>query len=101
MSADHAFTIRAIEVGRMEVPGPEVFWISEWDCWLTLVFHALLVEGDGIRVLVNTGPPDDIAPLNRHVRSVLGARATFVRPDAGSLVYRCGCSASPPTPSLT
>jgi len=82
---DHAFSTRANEVGRIEVPGPQVFWMSEWDRWLTLVFHALLVEDDGIKALIDTGPPDDIAPLNSHVRTMLGSRGTFCPPEVGSV----------------
>ena len=63
----------------MDVPGPQVFWMSAWDRWLPLHFNVLLVEGHGIKLLVNTGPPDDLEPLNRHVRSMLGERACFAR----------------------
>lgn len=73
------YGVRLLKVGQMDVPGPQVFWMSAWDRWLTLHFNVLLVEGAGVRMLVNTGPPDDLEPLNAHVRSVLGDRATFVR----------------------
>jgi hypothetical protein len=71
--------VRILELGRMDVPGPQVFWMDAWDRWLTLAFNALLIEGDGVRALVNTGPPDDLSAFQRHVHSVLGPRATFMR----------------------
>src|ERR1700741_4687365 len=77
MTAGHA--LRILAVGRMDVPGPQVFWMSEWDRWLTLQFNVLLVQGDGVTALVNTGPPADLAPLNAHIQSMLGERAVFSR----------------------
>jgi hypothetical protein len=73
--------VRFLEMGRMEVPGPQVFWMDAWDEWLTLAFNVLLIEGDGVCALVNTGPPDDLEPWRRHVQSVLGERARFERAD--------------------
>ena len=65
----------------MNVPGPQIFWMSEWDRWFTLHFNVLLVQGYGVTMLVNAGPPEDLAPLNNHVQSVLGDRAIFERTD--------------------
>src|SRR5579864_4897976 len=73
------YGIRVLKVGQMDVPGPQVFWMSEWDRWLTLHFNVLLVEGRGVRLLVNAGPPEDLTPLNEHIHGMLGERATFVR----------------------
>jgi hypothetical protein len=73
------YSIRALPVGRMDVPGPQVFWMDAWDTWLPLRFTVLLVQGNGVTALVNSGPPDDLGPLNAHIRSVLGPRAEFVR----------------------
>jgi glyoxylase-like metal-dependent hydrolase (beta-lactamase superfamily II) len=65
----------------MDVPGPQIFWMDAWDEWLPLSFTVLLVRGHGVTALVNTGPPDDLAPLNDHIRSMLGDRAVFRRGD--------------------
>jgi hypothetical protein len=81
-------SVRILEMGRMEVPAPQVFWMDAWDEWLTLAFNVLLVEGPGVRALVNTGPPDDVAEWRRHVRSVLGERARFERADEQHLLRR-------------
>jgi hypothetical protein len=74
-----AYGLRVLKVGQLDVPGPQVFWMSEWDRWLTLHFNVLLVEGRGVRLLVNAGPPDDLGPLNAHIQTMLGDRAAFVR----------------------
>jgi hypothetical protein len=73
-------------MGRIAVPGPQVFWMSEWGRWLPLAFHVLLIEGPGVRALVNTGPPDDVTAWNRHVQSVLGERSVFRRGDGQHIV---------------
>src|SRR5579864_8993250 len=39
------------------------------------------LAGHGVTMLVNAGPPEDLAPLNNHVQSVLGDRAIFERTD--------------------
>ncbi len=74
---EHA--VRILEMGRMEVPGPQVFWMADWERWLTLAFNVLLIESEGVRALVNTGPPDDPSDWRAHVRSMLGERASFER----------------------
>jgi hypothetical protein len=75
------YGVTVLKVGQMDVPGPQVFWMSHWDEWLTLFFNVLLIEGDGVVMLVNTGPHTQLESLNKHVRSVLGPRATFVQTD--------------------
>jgi hypothetical protein len=70
----------------MDVPGPQVFWMSEWDRWLRLAFQVLAISGPNTIALVNTGPPADLSSLNSHVQSVLGPRAGFRPSAAGSLL---------------
>jgi glyoxylase-like metal-dependent hydrolase (beta-lactamase superfamily II) len=72
------YTVRALCVGRMEVPGPQVFWMDAWEDWLPLSFTVLLVQGHGVNALVNTGPPADLRSLNAHIQSLLGPRAEFL-----------------------
>jgi hypothetical protein len=84
VTATHA--IRTFEVGTMDVPGPQVFWMSEWDRWLRLSFQVLAISGPNTIALVNTGPPADLSSLNSHVQSVLGPRAVFRPSAAGSLL---------------
>jgi hypothetical protein len=90
------YALRILEMGRMEVPGPQVFWMDAWDEWLTLAFNVLLIEGDGVRALVNTGPPDDLTAFRRHVQSVLGERARFERADDQHLLRQLDRLGVPP-----
>lgn len=41
----------------------------------------VLVRGDGVTALVNTGPARDLEPMNAHWRTVLGDRAAMRRAD--------------------
>jgi hypothetical protein len=59
----------------VEVPGPEIFWMSEWNEWLTLNLQVALIQGPGVTALINTGPPQDVSGINAMWTSVLGPRA--------------------------
>ena len=50
-----------------------------WDEWHTLLFQAALVRGPGVTALVNTGPAQDLGPMNAHWATVLGDRAVIRR----------------------
>jgi hypothetical protein len=76
------FAVRALPVGHTEIPGPELFWMGEWDRWFPLSFHVLLVQGEGVTALVNTGAPADLEPLNEAWRAVLGERARYQREES-------------------
>lgn len=75
------YTVQSIKVGEADVPGPEVYWMSAWDEWFRLWFQVVLVRGDGIVALVNTGPPADLTALNALWTSALGERAALRRSD--------------------
>ncbi len=72
------FGVRSHEVGSIEVPGPQVFWMSAWTEWVSLCFQVVLIEGDGIRALVNTGLPADVTELREGWRRA-GERAVLRR----------------------
>lgn len=74
-----SFAVRALKVGQTEIPGPELFWMSDWDRWHRLFFNVVLVQGKGITLLVNTGAPEDLAPINEVWTSILGERSRFER----------------------
>ncbi|WP_436700762.1 hypothetical protein [Nocardioides sp. BYT-33-1] len=74
-----SFGVRILPLGTGEVPGPEVYWMSDWDQWYELAFQAFLVEGDGVRALVGTGPARDLTAMNEGWASFLGERAAFRR----------------------
>jgi hypothetical protein len=58
------YTLHVLKVGESEVPGPEVFWQSNWFRWETLYFYIVTIRGEGITALINTGPPSDLSSIN-------------------------------------
>jgi len=68
------YAVRSLSMGRVEVPGPELFWMSNWDDWFTLHFQTVLIQGDGVTALVNTGPARDLGPMNDLWVQILGER---------------------------
>jgi hypothetical protein len=73
------FGVQALPVGRTEIPGPELFWMSGWDEWFPLSFNVVLVRGSDATVLVNTGAPADLGPINEIWASILGERSRYLR----------------------
>lgn len=73
------FSVDLLPMGTAEVPGPELFWMSDWDLWHPLLFQAVLIRGHGVTALVNTGPALDLGPMNRHWVAMLGDRAPLSR----------------------
>jgi hypothetical protein len=55
--------VQALKVGQWDaIPGPELFWMSEWGTWTDLWLLSVLARADdGTIALVNTGP--DLAYL--------------------------------------
>ena len=58
------FTLTAHSMGRMPLPGPEVFWMQEWDTWFDATFWMLIARSETATVVINTGPPADLDALN-------------------------------------
>lgn len=82
MTSDRpTFGVRILPLGLGDVPGPEVYWMSDWDQWYTLAFQAFLIEGPGVRALVGTGPAQDLGPMNQAWAAFLGERSRFRRED--------------------
>jgi hypothetical protein len=73
------YDVQILPVGRGDIPGPELFWMGSWNDWHTLLFQAVLIRGNGITALVNTGPAADLGPMNAHWATVLGERAVMRR----------------------
>lgn len=74
-----SYGVRLLRLGDGDVPGPEVYWMSDWDRWYTLSFQAVLIQGDGVNALVSTGPARDLEPMNTQWASFLGERAAMRR----------------------
>ena len=79
MNVNTSFSVRTFKVGQVDVPGPELFWMSDWTAWYPLCFQVALIQGDGVNALVNTGPPPDLKPINDIWQSILGERGTMQR----------------------
>lgn len=76
------YEIDVPKMGQCEVPGPEVYWMSAWDTWETLHFWMVVIRGGGKTLIVNTGPPPDIAALNDAWKKAIDARSQMVRQEA-------------------
>lgn len=73
------YGVRLLHLGDADVPGPEAFWMSDWDQWHRLAFQAALIQGPGVNALVSTGPAEDLGPMNRQWATLLGERAAMRR----------------------
>lgn len=73
------YAVRSINVGQVEIPGPELFWMSDWDRWYPLWLQVVLIQGDGVTALVNSGPPPDLSAINELWVQILGERGRMQR----------------------
>ena len=58
------YSIQAFNAGTFWVPGPEVYWMENWNRREEMNALIFLVRGGGRNILINTGPPQDLAILN-------------------------------------
>ena len=58
------YAVRSISVGTFEEPGYAVFWQRNEPEWVKLRLQLVLIEGGGIRALINTALPDDLSALH-------------------------------------
>lgn len=75
------YSVTTMPVGRSIIPGPELYWMSHFDEWFPLTFQSVLIRGEGVVALVNTGPAEDLAPMNEGWASFLGEKARMERED--------------------
>ncbi|MEM4311888.1 MAG: hypothetical protein QXX95_05810 [Nitrososphaerales archaeon] len=68
------YKVRVLKMGEHYVPGPEVFWMSEWNAWETLYFWMVLVQGGGKTIVINTGLPEDLTLRNKFLNEFGGER---------------------------
>jgi hypothetical protein len=68
-----------VKVGQGEIPGPELLWLSAWEERFRLDFLVGVIRGDGVVALVNTGPAEDLAPMNDKWAQVLGEKSLMHR----------------------
>jgi glyoxylase-like metal-dependent hydrolase (beta-lactamase superfamily II) len=56
-----------------EVPGPEVYWMRDFDKWVRLYFYSLVMDTDDGYVLVGTGLVKDLTLRNKFLREWAGS----------------------------
>ena len=69
-------------MGQCEVPGPEVYWMSKWNTWEVLYFWMVLIRGHGKNIIINTGPPRDLGPLNAAWSEAIDPRSQLLRDES-------------------
>lgn len=62
----HTFKITPLKMGQTNVPSAEIYWMAKLSGWEQLDFWAVLIEGGGKRLLLNTGFPKDYSALHDH-----------------------------------
>jgi glyoxylase-like metal-dependent hydrolase (beta-lactamase superfamily II) len=73
------YEVQVLRMGRCEVAGPEVYWMSHWNEWVELCFWMVVIRGNGVTAIINTGPPADLAALNERWSAAFGERGKLVR----------------------
>lgn len=80
------YSVTTMAVGDSIIPGPELYWMSNFDEWFPLTFQAVLIRGNGVVALVNTGPAEDLEPMNAGWASFLGEKARMQRADGQFII---------------
>lgn len=75
------YSVTTFPVGDSIVPGPELFWMNNFEEWYPLTFQVQLIQGEGVTALVNTGPALDLEPMNQGWANFLGEKARMHRED--------------------
>jgi hypothetical protein len=52
-----SYEVQVLKMGECEVAGPEVYWMSHWNDWITLYFWMVVIRGRGQTAIINTGRP--------------------------------------------
>lgn len=63
------FDVSVLKMSQMDLPGPEVYWMSHWDEWFEAWFLMVVARNEDHTVVINTGPPDDLTALNEGWRA--------------------------------
>jgi len=80
------YSVTTMAVGQSIIPGPELYWMTSFDEWFPLTFQSVLIRGNGVVALVNTGPAEDLEPMNAGWASFLGEKARMERADGGFIL---------------
>jgi hypothetical protein len=55
-----SYRVDLLPVAWTEVPGPQVYWMADWDRQHRFRFQVALIRGHGLTALVNGGPAEDL-----------------------------------------
>lgn len=80
------FTLDLLATARTEVPGPQVFWMADWQTTHELCFQVALVRGDGVVALVNGGTVEDLSRHTEGDHGFFGEGARMTRRDGEFVV---------------
>ena len=75
------WTIRILKVAQSFVRGPEIFFMSRWNEFYPLMFPIVVLQNGERTILINTGPPHDLAALN-------ASWLDYIEDPRGALVVR-------------
>jgi glyoxylase-like metal-dependent hydrolase (beta-lactamase superfamily II) len=76
------YSVQAFNGGTFWVPGPEVYWMENWNTREEMNAIIYLIRGGGHNILVNTGPPQDLTVINKAWLGFFGyPEAQIVRTD--------------------
>jgi glyoxylase-like metal-dependent hydrolase (beta-lactamase superfamily II) len=75
------YDVTTMAMGESIIPGPELFWMNNFEEWFPLTFQSVLIRGNGVVAIVNTGPALDLEPMNAGWASFLGEKARLSRGD--------------------
>src|SRR5207237_8674428 len=78
--------VQSVQVGSVDGPGPELFWMADFDKWYPLALQVVVIRTGDTVALVNTGPPPDLTALNALWVSMLGERGRLQRTAEQELV---------------
>jgi glyoxylase-like metal-dependent hydrolase (beta-lactamase superfamily II) len=73
------YEVQVLKMGECQVPGPEVYWMSNWDSWETLNFWMVVIRGGNKNIIINTGPPKDLTALNAAWKAAIDERSQMIR----------------------
>jgi glyoxylase-like metal-dependent hydrolase (beta-lactamase superfamily II) len=59
------YSVQAFNAGTFWVPGPEVYWMENWNTREEMNALIFLIRGGGENILINTGPPRDLTVINK------------------------------------
>ncbi len=77
------YSVQAFNAGTFWVPGPEVYWMENWNQREEMNVIIYLVRGGDRNILINTGPPQDLTILNQAWLNFIGyPEAQIVRTES-------------------